>query len=600
MLLAALKDYAARSKELPDFYDFQEVRYRIDLDAEGHLVIPITPVVDPDKPNRGIRIAIPYLKRSSGVVPLPIDKGDYVLGIPATKKTEADQAKAVARAPGVHAAYLTLLAEAAAETGLSALAAMYRFADEYQPDDDTERPEGFDASSFVAVYVDGALATEDPVFQRWWADRQRRGKCDGAGSSGWPTVCGVCGHPAQPVESVPVGIRGLSGIGGKATMALVSGNLEVFERHGMSRATGASLCLDCGNDTHQALNQLIADPTHAKRLGASMFLWWASEETDDWIAAVLSGDSDESVRAVLDSLATGKAQPPLDGARFYGLSLGASSARVVIRSWVDTSVQRAQENIGRWFSRIHVVDKDGSLGRRPGLFRLLASLAPPGQGDPLSRIDPKLPIDLLEAALTGRALPPAVLSQALARIRAEQGSVTPARAALVKACVTPIDDPNLEDHMTGLDTAITDPAYLCGRLLALLDEAARLATSANNSLVNRSYSSSSTMPGITLTRLLRLHRAHLEKLERDNRGAAWRIDETVAAILGHLDAGGFPRTLSISEQGRFALGLYHQQAAGRAAAAAAKAVGSAAATEPAIVQADAAQVTHTTNEEIPT
>ena len=125
--------------------------------------------------------------------------------------------------------------------------------------------------------------------------------------------------------------------------------------------------------------------------------------------------------------------------------------------------------------------------------------------------------------------------------------------------------------MTGLDTTSIDPAYLCGRLLALLDDAARLATSANNSLVNRSYSSASTMPGITLTRLLRLHQAHLGKLQRDKPGAASRIDSGVGDILNHFDADDFPRTLSISEQGRFALGLYHQQVAGRAAATEAKA-----------------------------
>lgn len=599
MLLAALRDYAARSKELPDFYDRQEVRYRIDLDADGLLVAPMRQVTDPDRPKRGVSLAIPYLKRSSSVVPLPIDRGDYFLGVPAPKKAEADQARAAKRTPVLHGAYLALLAEAIAETGLGPLAAMHRYANEYQPDDETGRPDGFDASRFIAVYVDGALVTDDPVFQRWWADRQRSAAEPAEDSNGLSIVCGVCGRPAQPVKSVRVGIRGLSAIGGQSIMALVSANEEAFERHGLGRATGAALCVDCGNDTHQALSQLIADPTHAKRLGASMFLWWTTTETDDWLAALLSGDSDESVRAVLDSITTGKDQPRFDTARFYGLSLGANSSRVVIRSWVDATLSEAQQNIQRWFNRTLVVDRDGRPGPRPGLFRLLTSLAPPGKGEALSRLDPKLPTDLLEAALTGRAIPAATLSQVLARVRAEHGAVTPLRAALIKACITPVDYLNPEDHMTGLDTETTDPAYLCGRLLALLDEAARLATSANNSLVNRNYSSSSTMPGITFTRLLRLHRAHLEKLERDKPGAAWRINDSVADILSHVPASGFPRTLSVSEQGRFALGLYHQQASGRAAAAtakASKAAGSAAATE-AAVQADVPESTDTANEE---
>lgn len=117
--------------------------------------------------------------------------------------------------------------------------------------------------------------------------------------------------------------------------------------------------------------------------------------------------------------------------------------------------------------------------------------------------------------------------------------------------------------MKSLDEASTDDAYLCGRLLALLDNAARLATSANNSLVDRSYSAASTMPLMTLTRLLRLHRAHLEKLKRDKPGAASRINGAVISVMDQLSS--IPKTLSVDGQARFALGLYHQQAADRAA-----------------------------------
>lgn len=122
--------------------------------------------------------------------------------------------------------------------------------------------------------------------------------------------------------------------------------------------------------------------------------------------------------------------------------------------------------------------------------------------------------------------------------------------------------------MTILDTSAADPAYQCGRLLALLDDAARLATTPNNALVDRSYAAASTMPEITLTRLLRLHRAHLDKLKRDKPSAAIRIDQEIGGILRPLER--FPRTLSVEQQARFALGLYHQQADSRAKAREAK------------------------------
>lgn len=575
MLLTALKAYGEANKDpgLPDFYDRQEVRYRIDLDRSGHLLSFIR-VNDPDNPRRGIKLPIPYVKRTSSIVPLIVDKGDYLLGISPRKKTEAEQRNAATRTPVAHQAYLDLLEEAVTATHAEALTALLHFARSYVPKKvDPRLPEGFDAASFIAVFVDGQLVTKDPRVERWWADRQTApdshkprpgGNASAADSGG--QICGVCGQLAVSVEMVPVGIRGFGPIRGSATMALISGNDEAFERHGMPRASGASVCIDCGNATHQTLNRLIGDPKHCKRVGATLIVWWATEESDDLLAAVLDGHTDGAVGEVVSSLTTGRLRLPLDTSRFYGVAFGASKGRIVVRSWIDTTLREVQDNIGAWFRRVRVMDRDGSAAPSPGLFRLVASLAPPGQGDALGRIDPNLPTHMLEAALAGRALPRAVLAQVLGRVRAERGAVTCLRAALLKACLVPPDHPNPEEYMTGLDLDNTDPPYLCGRLLAMLDQAARLATSANNALVDRSYASASTMPQLTLTRLLRLHRSHLDKLKRDKPGAAFRIDATVTEIMsGFGGTTGLPATLGIAEQARFALGLYHQEAASRAA-----------------------------------
>lgn len=580
MLLTALKAYSESHKDtaLPDFYDQQEVRYRIDLDRGGNLLSFVS-VHDPDNPKRGIKVPIPYVKRTSSVVPLIIDKGDYLLGIPPAKKTEAEKRKAATRTPLAHQAYLDLLEEAARLTHAEAITALLNFARSFVPQEDDPRlPEGFDAAAFIAVFVDGQLVTEDPRVQQWWAGRQTASNTGtsstrpGSKPDSSGQVCGVCGHPAFIVEMIPVGIRGFGPVGGGATMALISGNDDAFERHGMPRASGAAVCIDCGNATHQALNQLISDPTHCKRVGTALMVWWATEDCDDLLAAVLDGYSDGAVGELLSSITSGRLRLPLDTSRFYTVALGASKGRVVVRSWLDTTLRDAQDNIGAWFRRLRVVDRDGSVAAPPGLFRLLASLAPPGQGDALGRLDPKLYTNVLEAVLAGSEIPRSVLAQLLGRLRAERGAVTPLRAALLKACLVPPDHPNLEEHMTGLDLDNTDPPYLCGRLLALLDQAARLATSANNALVDRSYAAASTMPLVTFTRLLRLHRSHLDKLKRDNPGAAFRIDTTVTEIMsGFGGTTGIPATLSIAEQARFALGLYHQEAASRAAGRAAKA-----------------------------
>jgi CRISPR-associated protein Csd1 len=582
MLLTALKAFSDANNEtvLPDFYDLQEVRYRVDLDREGNL-LSFVPMNDPANPKRGQRLPIPYIKRTSSIIPLIIDKGDYLLGVSPTKKDDDERAKAAIRTPKAHSAYLDLLAEAVATTQAEPLRALERFARSFVAvDDDPRLPDGYDAAAFVAVYVDGLLVSEDARIQKWWADRQtasganRASRYGGASAAGpYDEICGICGRPGVSVEVIPIGIRGFGSLGGSATMALISGNDEAFVRHGMPRASGAGVCIDCGRATHQALNRLIGDPKHCKRLGTTLTVWWATEECEDLLAAVLEGNTDGAVGEVLSSITSGRLRRPVDASRFYGVSLGASKSRIVVQSWIDTTLGEAQDHVRSWFQRVRVVDKwDGSMADPPGLFRLLASLAPPGHGDALSRIDPSLPTCLLETVLAGRALPRAVLAQVLGRIRAEQGAVTPLRAALLKACLVSPDYPNLEEHMTGLDPDNTDPPYLCGRLLAMLDQASRLATSANNALVDRSYASASTMPAVTFTRLLRLHRSHLDKLKRDNPGAAYRIDGTITEIMnGFSGTSGLPAHLGMAEQARFALGLYHQEAASRASAQAAKA-----------------------------
>ena len=61
------------------------------------------------------------------------------------------------------------------------------------------------------------------------------------------------------------------------------------------------------------------------------------------------------------------------------------------------------------------------------------------------------------------------------------------------------------------------------------------------------------------TTLLRLKNAHLKKLSD---GFTGYFEKLIGEILAPLDpVNGFPRQLSLPEQGQFALGYYHQRQA---------------------------------------
>lgn len=103
------------------------------------------------------------------------------------------------------------------------------------------------------------------------------------------------------------------------------------------------------------------------------------------------------------------------------------------------------------------------------------------------------------------------------------------------------------------------PAYICGRLLAVFEQAQWGALGdVGASVVDRYYSTASTSPGLVLPRLFRSATQHIGKLEKDKPGMAENIKKELEELCGSLKE--IPHTLSLEQQGEFALGFYHQRA----------------------------------------
>lgn len=120
--------------------------------------------------------------------------------------------------------------------------------------------------------------------------------------------------------------------------------------------------------------------------------------------------------------------------------------------------------------------------------------------------------------------------------------------------------------MAELDPPCPDPAYLCGRLLAVLEAIQYTAQGdINATIINRYYGTASSAPASAFGRLLRVAQTHLAKLQRDKQGAFLRLDAQLQDVLSGFSSNQFPHTLNLLEQGRFALGYYHQRVADRRA-----------------------------------
>ena len=105
-----------------------------------------------------------------------------------------------------------------------------------------------------------------------------------------------------------------------------------------------------------------------------------------------------------------------------------------------------------------------------------------------------------------------------------------------------------------LDLENISPAYRLGRLFAVLERIQEKAINPNTTIRERYYGAASSSPISVFTTLLRLKNHHLAKLnEREN----VYFERLLGEIMGGLN--DFPKHLSLPEQGRFALGYYHQR-----------------------------------------
>ena len=106
-----------------------------------------------------------------------------------------------------------------------------------------------------------------------------------------------------------------------------------------------------------------------------------------------------------------------------------------------------------------------------------------------------------------------------------------------------------------LDPNNTNQGYICGRLFAVIEKIQKEANG-KATLTERYLNSASSTPATVFPSLLNLSVHNAEKL---NDGKTVYFDKLKQEIIDKLDASGFPRQLSMNDQGRFFVGYYHQK-----------------------------------------
>lgn len=285
------------------------------------------------------------------------------------------------------------------------------------------------------------------------------------------------------------------------------------------------------------------------------------------------GGLGRKVRLLLKAVRKGQMPPELGDSNvpFYLLGLAPNMARLSVRFFDVSSTGVMVARMGNHFRHIAIETRPLSLQKHafhsrnsrhtrrfeqdlefPSVAQLLTELTPTRKNDSIP--PPTLTGALMRAILGGRPYPRSLLATIIERIRADH-EVSYLRAALLKGYFTraPKGDNTWEVGVT-LDPASTDIGYRLGRLFAVLEKAQRDALPGIKATIkDRFYGSVSSTPRVAFPRLIHLAQAHLGKLDRPKRIF---IDKLLLEIADEID--NFPAHLTMDQQGRFALGYYHQ------------------------------------------
>jgi CRISPR-associated protein Csd1 len=331
-----------------------------------------------------------------------------------------------------------------------------------------------------------------------------------------------------------------------------------------------------------ALNEVLAKDSRQKLfIGDDTVVFWAEKKHEienvfaDLFGEPAKGEPEQdykSIVALFRAPETG-ASPDLDpNTRFFVLGLSPNAARIAVRFWWNGKVREVADNIWRHFDDLEMV-KSKKEWRSITLRNLLRSTALLGKDD---NVRPDLAGDTMKAILTGTPYPQSLLSAAVRRCRAEQSKRDPntgklienvpyPRAALIKAVLVRDNrfgkrfcSQQEKEVIMRLDLENTNDGYRLGRLFAVLEKVQEEANPRINATIrDRFYGSASATPVAAFPHLMKLKNHHLSKLE--NRGRAVNFEKMIGEIISGIRE--FPAYLSLADQGRFAVGYYHQRQA---------------------------------------
>ena len=397
---------------------------------------------------------------------------------------------------------------------------------------------------------------------------------------------------------------GISLFGAQANATLISfQKFSGYDSYGKEQGLNAPISQPASDAIISGLNMLLEkDKNTNYRIGETTFVFWNTLQDDELLKnyqeATFTGlpsDSDfdeeeeatstskkkvakknpeQETKVVIQALrsALGGKNANIDrdhSDRFYILALAPNAKRVSVKLWMEGTVSEIIGNTLAHLDDMNIVSLKGLLDEeipplRP-IYRIMKAIYTATDSTKWPR---QVVQELLESIIKGLPYPPALQMACLERIHHDHTSkypVTELRAALLKAYLNRKHrkNPQIKQLTMALDKSNSNPAYLAGRLFALLEriqEKAIPGVKAN--ITDRYFRTASATPGIIFGRLLQLSAFHLSKIKKEHGGLGFYFDRQIQEVLELLPGGQatFDKFFSPDQQSIFAVGYYHQKA----------------------------------------
>lgn len=614
MLIRSLCDYydiqSARGEAASDIMSEQPVHWMVMLTPDGRVADIIDKRIEESVPQKNGKVKI---VKKPIVVPLPkrtqktgIDANIiehrplYIFGLNYDAKIGLTPDDKTGKARKSHEAFVKKNLEFFDGIDSEIARAYVNFIKNWVPENETENEQlkklGKEyQGSYYIFALDGSPECKlhkDKAVLAKYEEIMAKAAAETAESDDGIMMCPIEGERLRAAR-IHDKIKGIKG-GNSVGAVLVNFNSSAFESYGKSQSMNSGISEKAMKKYTSSLNKLLADPMHHIYSDDMTVVFFAMKHDDKAECDLFNGylnssngvteDSTKAdVKAVSENIyykgQTGNAQA-LDkdvdnGVDFFVAGFTPNSSRICQKFMVRNKFGKIIDNVKQHQQDMAIC---GSNGEIP-LWRINNELVSPkasarkkkdndesgaAKGSDLP-ISPTLQSDMFQAILNGTNYPYTLLETVVRRVCTDSDTdsnnkikINEVRAGLIKAFINRKARINgdKEEITVALNPENKNPAYLCGRLFAVLEKIQLEAADVklNRTIKDAYFSSASSRPALIFPRLIDLSKFHLSKLSE---GRAIYFSKLIDEIMDNIE-DNLPANLSLIDKGNFQVGYFHQ------------------------------------------